>query len=767
MSGYVLPMPVTPFPDESLPGVVMRNAEPYHFRTPMRLFARLRLKEALLWPVCQSDPDGELGSQLRHLMGLDEETYRRLSPWSADETRTSILGHQVWRELVPSDRRAVCPQCLRDSPHHRAVWQIAALPVCAIHGVRLIERCPNPECGKPLKWSGQSHCECEWRGCRFDLRKADADPVDMGAIPGVGRLLSLFRCDGVVPPTPLNAPVGEVLTLAFMLGRVALGFERQARPVGLIDRERARVPEMMEAGCNALDDWPRGFHALLSARKMKATGQRGVKQVFGKLSLQVHRWSREPWGAPIGQAFAEFATSQPDLPLSSKRLKRYAPGAELRQTHMSIAQAAEFLKVSPGAVLRLMNRRGLFVLEPQGMGVPSLIKADDVKALATAMNDWLLPEETRKMLGLGWKLVQELEAGGVIPRRPEVERLMDYKPFLRSDVEALLAACIGKAPTVSVAEADKMGLTKITHAKAPGHSVVQICHALVAKRLRSRATVGTAKGLLRIRLDMAEVRQALDAGRETLSIVDAARTISAKWTNLHVWVRRGLLKATKTGVRGERGLRIHPNEWAAFRADFVAGSDLTGLFRQEANYWLSRHLLHQGVKPVSGPGVDEAETFLFRRSDCNPAVVRAIRAVQARPVGSAQDKHRAAFAKAERVGAVIAASWGCHLKRTNNFFEDTQTGRVVQIVSGRRPDLTGVFRFMLQSTSVTRLARMEDAWVALVPAQGGKFLLLPFPLLEWRGEASPAQYVTVGFDVHGEPKQFADYAVALPPEDCR
>lgn len=598
MSEFVLPMPVTPFPDESLPGVVMRNAEPYHFRTPMRLFARLRLKEALLWPVCQADPNGELASRMRHLMGLDGETYRRLSPWSADETRTSILGHQVWRELVPSDRRAVCPQCLRDSPHHRAIWQIAALPVCAVHGVRLIERCPNPECGMPLKWSGQSHCECEWRGCRFDLRKAEADPLDTGAIPGVGHLLSLFRCDGVVPATPFDAPVGEVLTLAFMLGRVALGFERKARPVGLMARERARVPEMMDAGWRALDDWPRGFHALLSARKTKATGRRGVKQVFGNLSLQVHGWSREPWGAPIGQVFAEFAASQPDLPLSSKQLKRYAPGAELRETHMSITQAAEVLGISPGAVLSLANRRGLFVLEPQGMGVPSLIKADDVKALATAMHDALLPEEVRKMLGVGWKLVQDLEEAGLIRRVPEERRLMEYKPYLRSEVEAFLAACLGKARKVSARQADEMSLSMITHAKAPGHGVVQICRALLDGQ--SRATVGTAKGLLRLRLDMAEVREALDAGRETLSIVDAARTIGAKWNNLHVWVRRGLLKAAATGVRGEKGLRIQPEDWAAFRAEFVAGRDLTGLFRQEANHWLSRHLLYQGVRPVSG-----------------------------------------------------------------------------------------------------------------------------------------------------------------------
>ena len=765
MSDFVLPMAVKPFPDESLPGLVMRNAAPYHFRTPMRLFARLGLTKMQLGPVCRSDPKSDLANRLRRFMGLDEETFLRMSPWSATEARSSILGHQVWRDLVPSDRRAVCPQCLRDAPYHRAVWQIGALPVCAVHGVRLIDRCPNPKCGMPLKWSGQSHCECEWRGCRFDLRNAEAEPIDLSGLAGVVRLIDLFRCDGLPPATPIAAPVGDILTMAFSLGRVALGFEWQARPINLLEREKARIPELMQAGWAALDNWPKGFEALLAARKAKGTGTRGTAQAFGKLSLQIREWAREPWGGPIGKAFADYTIRQPDLAISSRNMRTYAPGLKLKKTHMSIAEASETLRISPGAVLRLARRRGLFVLEPQGMGVSSLIQVSDIKAMRTYLKGFMLPYDALALLNVGRRLMLELEQAGLIRSLPLEERVLEAKPYLRGEIEAFVAACVGTAPVMSAVEAAAKGLTEITRPSAPGHELVNVCRALVEGRLKSRGTVDDARGLLRARVAMADVHAVLPTSRTTMSVVEAARTIHVKWSNLHVWARRGLLKTGKLQGQGEHGRRIAHEDWQAFRAEYVAGSDLMELFDQDAHHWLSRHLLYQGVKPVSGPDIDEAETFLFRRSDCNPKVVKAIRNVQAGPPGTGQDKHRAAFVKSSRVAKAIEARWDCKFKRTNNFFQVILGSRVLQVVTGRRPDMTGVFRFLLQSTSIERLRESRDAWVAFVPAQGDTFLLMPFRLVEWRGSPRVAQYVCVNFDVKGRPLQLAEHAVSLTPGD--
>jgi hypothetical protein len=121
--------------------------------------------------------------------------------------------------------------------------------------------------------------------------------------------------------------------------------------------------------------------------------------------------------------------------------------------------------------------------------------------------------------------------------------------------------------------------------------------------------------------------------------------------------------------------------------------------------------------------VGEGDLALFRRADLTREVIRAIRDIQARPPGTGQERHRAAFAKAERAAAAVAAAWGARFRRTNNCFTDTQIGRTLQVVSGRCPDLTGVFRFKLNPMSLERLRERKNSWVALVPARGDIFLL--------------------------------------------
>ena len=178
---------------------------------------------------------------------------------------------------------------------------------------------------------------------------------------------------------------------------------------------------------------------------------------------------------------------------------------------------------------------------------------------------------------------------------------------------------------------------------------------------------------------------------------------------------------------------------------------------------MSRHLKFQGVLPVSGPGVDEGEIALFRRSDVTPAVVDAVRRVQARSPGRAVEKHQDAFRRVKLVAAAIGRHWGTDLDRVYNRFTDQATGRVVQVVSGRRPDLTGVFVFSAKARSLSGLAEKTDPWVALVPSDGDTFFLVPFGCVPWQGGSSETNYVRLPFDRLGHPLKMTEWVMTL---DC-
>jgi hypothetical protein len=764
-SGYTLPVALAPHSDESGPSLVMRDAAVYQFHDPLRIFRRIRPPKLVLWTLFRTDPGTELGQGLATTLGLSAETFRRLSMWTGSDTTLSVLGHPIWRELVRPSTRAVCPLCLREAAYHRAVWFVYALPVCAVHGAWLIDHCPNPKCRRTLSWTGFAVHRCGARECRHDLLDASvhySEPELLGGITAIHRLLHGENLD-----TPLGMPVGEAVTVAFILGQIAFGFERETRPPGFIRRHLRQIPEFMNVGWRALDDWPNGFHALLDRLRTRASeraGKDGLRKAFGTLSLRVYGWAREPWGGPIGQAFGDYVAAQSDLATTANTLRRYAPGADLRYSYVSLTEGQKLLNIGPATLQAIAERRDMYILPPRGSGTPALLRADTLQELRREMQDFLLPEEARVLLGVGRRVAHQLEDAGLVRCVPEPERVMASHPYRRSDLEALISSCVGRAPRRTRAQADELGVTKLTRAVAPGRSVVDICWALVERRLRSVTTVSEDRGLMRLRLRLSDVERVLPAQRQTLSIVEAALQLGTNYEGLHVWAHRGFLKTVRSPRRGERGLRITAEAWVEFRQQYVTGGELGKLFGQEGNFQLSRHLRFLGVLPVSGPGTDSCKVSLFRRSDCTPEVMEAVRRIQARLPCSPQDKHPKAFNRVARAAAEIESRWGCKLKRANNRFEDPATGRTVQIVGGRRPEMTGVFIFHVRQQSLAHLRALSNAWVALVPSQGNTFLLLPCEQVQWRGEALEAGYVTVRFDGRGQPLEMAAWAVELPEE---
>lgn len=767
---YRLPNPQPPEEGESLVGLLARNADMYHFRNPRLLLARADPPPLLPWTLCDTDPALEFGTRLRTLLGVgDEAAFRRMSPWTGDPTTMAVMGHPVWRELVRPAARAVCPLCMRESAHHRALWFVGAMPVCAVHGVWLRTRCHRPLCQAPLSWLTSNVHRCSRSPqCNADLREAPLEPAPPGAMPAMMGLHRLAHAEPGTKAGPLGLEFGEALKLSFLLGQIAFGFERASRPPGFMERQGERVPEIVSRGWDALDDWPHGFHRLLDALRERAAeriGKDGLRKAFGGLSTRVYHWAREPWGAPIGQEFAQYAASQGDLATTARTLKRYAPGAELRHMFITMAEAQRALGVSPSTIGRLARRRGLYELPPQGAGVPALMRADVFRQLQEEARDFLFPEEARRALGVGRKVMEQLEAARLIRRPAASELVLESKPYRASEIQALLDGCAGRAPEITDADARDRGLSTIISVTAPGRTVPDTCRALLDGRIRPVALVREGRGLLRIRLDLAKVERALPSSKETLSLLDAAKQIGLHYEHVHHWAGRGLLETTLSDGAEEHGRRITREAWGRFLAKYATSSMIAKEIGQKANHWVSRHLTFLGIQPVSGKGVDGGATMLFRRADVGPAVKKAIRRLQRGAAGTPQDKHRRSFARAAQAAAAVTQEWGAVFTRDHNLFTDTATDRAVQVVSGRRPDLTGVFVFHLRTRTLDALHRQPDPWVALVPNEGERFLLIPADRVPWRGgdvAEIETRYLSVRFDGCGRPLELAEWERPLP-----
>ena len=757
-----------PEPCESLMSLICRNAGYYRFRNPQVLLRRIKPPTEVLWTLCEADPAEEFGTNLRNLLNIDcEDTFRDLSPWTGSPVSYSVMGHAVWRELVQPGDRAVCPLCLKDSIHHRALWSVSAMPVCAVHGVWLRRRCQT--CEAPLSWYNSAlHLCSNAPQCRADLRKAPVERAPASAMPAMVTLHQLAH-DASPIAGPLGMGFGQALTVSFLLGRIIHGFERWSRPPGFIMRQREQLPDLVASGWDALDDWPNGFHRMLDGLRERASeraGKDGLRKAFGTLSTKVHQWAREPWGAPVGFAFAQYAASQGNLATTARTLKRYAPGAELRHMFITMSEAQQALGISASTIGKLARRRDLYVLPPRGAGIPALMRADTFRQLEDEFKDFLLPEQTRLALGIGRKVMVQIEDAGLIQRLAPETLVLESKPFRRSDIDAFVKGCMRLAPKLTKQEAKNRKLTTIVSSTAPGRTVPDICRALLDGRLRAAGYVPENKGLTQVRLVLADVERALPSSKETLSMVDAAKQVGLDYGLLHHWAKHGLLETTRSDGVDERGLRVTHETWMRFLAEYATGSMIAEEMGQGTNHWISRHLMFLGIVPVSGGDVDGGATPLFRRSDLGPKVMKAVRRLQAGTPGTPQDKHRRSFARAALAAAAVAQDWGVSaLTRSHNLFVDTATGRAVQVVSGRRPDLTGVFVFHVHSKALAALQKHRDPWVALVPNEGDQFLMTPAARVPWRGDQEAdikTRYVTARFNGRGEPLEMAEWSRALP-----
>ena len=209
-------------------------------------------------------------------------------------------------------------------------------------------------------------------------------------------------------------------------------------------------------------------------------GKDGLRKAFGVMSKRVYDWAREPWGAPVGAAFADYAAGCADLATTSHTLRRYAPGAEVRHLHLSLGEAQRLLGVAPMVMQAIAERRDMYVMPPRGSGTPALLRADLVRELQEEMGDSILPEPARALVGTGRKVFDQLEAAGLFRRVPIKERLMPSRPYRGQDIRAFVTACLGKSPMMTRDAANRAGLTPLTRATNAHRSAADICRALVS-----------------------------------------------------------------------------------------------------------------------------------------------------------------------------------------------------------------------------------------------------------------------------------------------
>lgn len=199
---------------------------------------------------------------------LESRAYR---PVEGVEATRGFFGVTLHRTDLDRKRRLFAPAALAISQHHRAIWQVRALPFCTETWQYLTDTCHR--CGKRQSWQlsfGTARCD----GCLKPLADGETEAVDPALRGRLGLAAGLLSLDAAVRAASLSSLPPAVAAL-----RPGGVFELLARLVPVTDPAlphgrdadvwKVPAPRLARAVAEAWDlaaGWPDSFIRHASAR---------------------------------------------------------------------------------------------------------------------------------------------------------------------------------------------------------------------------------------------------------------------------------------------------------------------------------------------------------------------------------------------------------------------------------------------------------------------------------------------------------------------
>jgi hypothetical protein len=271
----------------------------------------------------------------------------------------------------------------------------------------------------------------------------------------------------------------------------------------------------------------------------------------------------------------------------------------------------------------------------------------------------------------------------------------------------------------------------------PGFDVCDVVEAVRAGELVPVALAPRARGLHRLLFRLSDVERFVAGftqfeGR-TLSVVEAAAELGVKQEVAYHWVRIGLLKTVTVDSPMESGRRITEAALEAFRSEYVTAAEYARVHRLGWK-WAARHLIEFGVQAVSGPSVDGARQFLFRRADLQgfdpKRLVSGVSKLQPKVARARRpDRGKSAGFK-YAVGKALKREFGKDLVRHYHCYRDEATCTVIQVMTAGNIGVAGTYQFLFTSKHREELGAAIHGYVAFAFADRPDYLLVPWAEVE-------------------------------------
>lgn len=290
-------MGVTPYRDESLVGFLFRLARRRRLPTIRPLMSASGIVNLTTQPNEQQLQALADIASLR-VAQLEAITYGPPNPAVGLFRGIPLLSNLF--DCRGEAQRRVCPECLRESAFHRAIWDLGLISVCPVHRKVLVDTCRR--CGQPLRWLGADLTRCGHAddGDLTQVVAEDVSEADVRATRAVYGLLKDERfaadAEGVRALPPFCGLADNyIVEFLYRLGLEALGGRSKVFSAEQVGELAWSAHLALNRGLEIAERWPGGFFDLLDNMRRRSAST--VAASLRRYVLPVERWLD---GLPVG-----------------------------------------------------------------------------------------------------------------------------------------------------------------------------------------------------------------------------------------------------------------------------------------------------------------------------------------------------------------------------------------------------------------------------------------------------------------------------------
>lgn len=453
--------------------------------------------------------------------------------------------------FAPESRLPVCPTCFAENPILRREWLNVMTPVCAKHGVRLVDHCSA--CEAPMSWRriGLSRCDC---GNELTANVAVEAP----------HFVTAMSC--AIHGYAIPEALASLLPKAF----VQLGCDQSdsmawffachaADPGGPRVMKRPR-PANTEKAISFLEahlapvftDWPHGMHRLLAsidaASQNQSSGvQLQLKNWYRGLAVNFDR-QRFQW---LHDEVAQYVAEHLAVTINGRTRRIPASLGEIKGW-LSVAEAARVIGVSPER-LRKALRDGDVPGEVRRGGANrdfAFLRRELVDEIRHRRAQYVEARRAMSILDVSKHQLKRLvDAGGVIHHEPADRPALIDAPYAECELLELVGTIEARhQPWTTGRHGMPIGLADIHAARGRGEDYVQRAYrAILRGDVVARELRQDANGMSRFVFDADELNAvALPNPHDArMTLTQLCYMTGWKHESVAKWVANGFLKAER------------------------------------------------------------------------------------------------------------------------------------------------------------------------------------------------------------------------------